>query len=73
MKFTDVAAWLDDVGQVHGLAGSGLTSAVRAGSAAASGDSPSTGATPAPSQITFSGSAVVVPAALSHRYDRKAS
>ncbi|HEY6795549.1 MAG TPA: PilN domain-containing protein [Kineosporiaceae bacterium] len=74
LKFTDVAAWLEDTDQVHGLAGSGLTSAVRGGSRpAASGDGPSSPAASAGPEITFSGSAVVVPAALSHRYDRKAS
>jgi Tfp pilus assembly protein PilN len=70
LRFTDVAAWLDAVNKVHGLTGSGLDSATKpaAGSPGTSGS-----ASPAASTVTFSGSAVVVPGALSHRYDRKAS
>jgi Tfp pilus assembly protein PilN len=80
-QFTDVASWLDAVDRVHGLAGSGLDTAVKstttsqAGSGSSSSGSPSgaTGAGSTTSLVTFNGTAVVVPAALSHRYDRKAS
>jgi Tfp pilus assembly protein PilN len=82
LKFPDVAAWLEAVDRVHGLAGSGLSSAVReGGGTGSSGTGPSgtgssgTGShgTGALSGITFNGTAVIVPAALSHRYDRKAA
>jgi Tfp pilus assembly protein PilN len=79
IKFTDVATWLDSVNEVHGLAGSGLTSAVRQSSGGAppssggSGTSGAAGSPAASTGITFDGTAVVVPAALSHRYDRKAN
>jgi hypothetical protein len=46
-----------------GSAGSGSTGSGSAGS----------GSTTAAGQVTFTGSAVIVPAALSHRYDRRAS
>jgi Tfp pilus assembly protein PilN len=87
LAFTDVAAWLDAVDRVHGLAGSGLSSAVREGGGASagtsgpgavsgtvSGGSPTgSAASGATVRITFNGTAVIVPAALSHRYDRKAA
>ncbi|MDQ1288748.1 MAG: hypothetical protein QG622_2314, partial [Actinomycetota bacterium] len=61
-EFTDVASWLDSVGKVNGLSGTLLESAARGGD---------TSADPG-IQISYSGAAVVTPAALSHRYDRKA-
>jgi Tfp pilus assembly protein PilN len=62
-KFTDVAAWLDAAARVNGLTGTTLQSAVRADT---------TGAASA-GRITYAGGAVISTAALSHRYDRKAS
>jgi hypothetical protein len=73
-KFSDVAAWIEAVNRVNGLAGSTFESADKkkaeggtdtVGTDAGTGD--------AAEKIEFSGSAVVVPAALSHNYDRKAS
>jgi Tfp pilus assembly protein PilN len=64
-RFRDVAAWLDAVTLVHGLASPSLQSAAQSqsgGGAAAASAMP----------VTYSGSAVVTTAALSHRFDRKA-
>jgi hypothetical protein len=61
-RFTDVASWLDSAGKVNGLGGTLLESAALASAAGGSGGLP----------ISYSGSAVVTKAALSHRYDRKA-
>jgi type IV pilus assembly protein PilN len=88
VRFTDVAAWLDAVDQVHGLAGSGLqlasksdgaagagadsTSSGSGSSASSSASGSSTGTAVSSDPVSFTGTAVVVPAALSHRYDRKA-
>jgi Tfp pilus assembly protein PilN len=59
-RFVDVAAWLDAAGRVNGLAGTRLSAAARdSGSATV--------------KINYSGTAVITSAALSHRYDRKAS
>jgi hypothetical protein len=78
LRFPDVAAWLDAVNRVHGLAGSGLTSAKKEDPGSSdeftgAPGSDSTGSSAEADLITFNGSAVVVPAALSHRYDTKAS
>ncbi|HEX2805539.1 MAG TPA: hypothetical protein VHN80_05165 [Kineosporiaceae bacterium] len=63
-RFKDVAAWLDAVTLVHGLAGSSLQSAAQSATTG-------TGAiTTTP--VSYSGAAIVTTAALSHRYDRKA-
>ena len=62
--FPDVAAWLDAVGTVHGLDGSRLQSATRAGTEAA---------TDASSGVNFTSSITVTSKALTHRYDRKAN
>jgi len=81
LSFVDVASWLDDVDKVHGLAGSGLESASKGQESTASTDGGATApaggadagsASAAEQGVKFIGSAVVVPAALSHRYDRKA-
>jgi Tfp pilus assembly protein PilN len=61
-RFPDVAAWLDAVGRMHGLAGSTLQSATR-GEAGA--DTSSAG-------VTFTSTVTVTSKALTHRYDRKA-
>ena len=61
-RYSDVAAWLDASARVNGLTGTTLQSAVR-------GD---TGGGPG-KKVTYSGGAVISPAALSHRYDRKAN
>jgi Tfp pilus assembly protein PilN len=62
--FPDVAAWLDAVGTVHGLDGSSLQSATRAGTEAAQA---------AGSGVNFSSTITVTSKALTHRYDRKAN
>jgi hypothetical protein len=61
-RFTDVAAWLDASARVNGLVSSRLQSATRSGD----------GRSGSAERVTYSGSAVVSSAALSHRYDRKA-
>jgi Tfp pilus assembly protein PilN len=62
--FPDVAAWLDAVGTVHGLDGSSLQSATRAGAEAAqAGDA----------EVNFTSTIAVTSKALTHRYDRKAN
>jgi Tfp pilus assembly protein PilN len=60
-RFVDVAAWLDAAGRVNGLTGTKLSAATR-----------SVGVSGAAAKITYSGTAVITSAALSHRYDRKA-
>jgi Tfp pilus assembly protein PilN len=60
--FPDVATWLESTLQVSGLGGPTLQTSV------AKNVSSTT-----PSQISFTGTVVVTPAALSHRYDREAS
>jgi hypothetical protein len=61
-KFTEVAAWLESVSEVHGLTGSLLQSATRGEAGPGTTQNP----------ITYTGTAVVTADALSHRYDRKA-
>jgi len=61
-RFPDVASWLEDVNEVHGLTGSALDSASRS----------DTGADAGTTEIKFAGNAVIESSALSHRYDRKA-
>ena len=61
-QFPDVAAWLDAVGRMNGLAGSTLQSATRG---EAGGDTP-------PAGVTFTSTVTVTSKALTHRYDRKA-
>jgi Tfp pilus assembly protein PilN len=74
LKFTDVAAWLDAVNQVHGLTGPVLETAGKAAKDNGSGPGSGSGSSSADaSTITYTSTAVIVPAALSHRYDRKAS
>jgi len=70
-RFEDVAVWLEAVDAVHGLAGSGLSRATRQ---TQDGSDPGTSGSSAgvEAPVSFTGSAVVVPASLSHRYDRKA-
>jgi Tfp pilus assembly protein PilN len=60
-RFVDVAAWLDAAARVNGLTDTSLQSAVREDGGSASW------------KITYAGSAVISSAALSHRYDRRAS
>lgn len=62
-RFPDVATWLTQVAEVHGLDASRLQSATREGDATA----PSSA-----DKVTFSTRVVVTSNALSHRYDRKA-
>lgn len=61
-RFTDVASWLTATGEVSGLSGSQLQSAARTEGQMSAG---------AGDRITYSGTAVITPGALSHRYDRK--
>lgn len=65
LRFRDVAAWLETVTQVHGLAASNLQSVAREESSGTVGSAGS-------ADVSYNGSAVVTSAALSHRYDRKA-
>jgi Tfp pilus assembly protein PilN len=59
-SFPDVSAWLDSVVRVRGLEGSTLQTATRANTSGTGG------------QIQFTSQIVIMNAALSHRYDRKA-
>ena len=75
-RYVDVAAWLDAVNEVHGLAGSSFETAGIAATGSSGSDTVASdgGSGPGGSaqKVTFNGTAVVVPAALSHRFDRKA-
>ena len=62
--FPDVAAWLESVGSLHGLAGSTLQTATRGDDT--NGDASTGGA------VQFTSTIQVTSGALSHRYDRKA-
>jgi len=71
LRFRDVATWLETVTQVHGLAGSNLQSVARDESSSAAGSSAAT-STSTSADVSYTGSAIVTSAGLSHRYDRKA-
>jgi Tfp pilus assembly protein PilN len=58
--YPDVAAWLDAIVRVHGLDASTLQTVTRSATTGSTG------------QLSFTSQIVLVPSALSHRYDRKA-
>src|SRR5690606_10971619 len=78
LNLPDVAAWLEQVIKVNGLQGSVVETATSIGGAQPAGGSGDQSTPPADQGtqgaqaeqlVTFNGSAVVVPDALSHRYD----
>lgn len=71
-RFPDVATWLTQVAEVHGLDASRLQNATREGGTAAPGTSGGTSDSGTATKVTFSTRVVVTSNALSHRYDRKA-